>query len=85
MRGKVIGILAVYNKDDELPFDNWDIELLMSVAPQAAMALKNAWLHQNLIDSIDEVVATNRQLEDANKDIRTKIKELDRLKKKVSS
>ncbi len=85
MRGKVIGILAVYNKDDGLPFNNWDIELLMSVAPQAAMALKNAWLHQNLINSIDEVVATNRQLEDANKDIRTKIKELDRLKRKVSS
>ncbi len=85
IRGKTIGILSVHNKDDGLPFDNWDIELLTAVTPLAAIALKNAWLHQNLIESIDEVVATNRQLEVANKDIKAKIMELDRLKKKVSS
>lgn len=85
IRGKTIGILSVHNKDDGLPFDNWDIELLTAVTPLAAIALKNAWLHQNLIESIDEVVAMNRQLEAANKDIKAKIMELDRLKKKVSS
>ena len=53
------------------------------MTPQAAMAVKQAWLYQNLINSIDEVVETNKQLELANRDIREKIAELNRLKKGV--
>ncbi|UCG38400.1 MAG: GAF domain-containing protein, partial [bacterium] len=83
--GKVLGVLAVYNKQDGLPFDGWDREILEAVSPQASMAIKQAWLYQNLIKSIDEVVETNKQLEEANKEIREKIRELDRLKTKVAT
>ena len=83
--GKVLGVLAVYNKEDDLPFDDWDAEILEAVAPQASMAIKQAWLYQNLIKSIDEVVETNKQLEEANRDVREKVRELNRLKGKVST
>jgi GAF domain-containing protein len=82
---KVLGVIAFYNKEEELPFDAWDLEILHSVIPQASMAIKQAWLYQNLIKSIDDVVDTNKQLEDANREIKDKIRELERLKKKVSS
>ena len=83
--GKVLGVLVVYNKADDLSFDDWDAEILQTVAPQASMAIKQAWLYQNLIKSIDEVVETNKQLEDANREVREKVRELNRLKDKVST
>ncbi len=67
LKGNTIGILVVYDKEDELPFNDWDLEILTALAPHAAMGLKNAWLYQNLLDSIDEVVATNKQIEELNR------------------
>lgn len=81
---KVLGVLAVYNKEEDLPFDDWDKEILIAVSPPASMAIKQAWLYQNLIKSIDEVVETNKQLEDANKEVRQRVKELNWLKSKVA-
>lgn len=81
---KVLGVLVVYNKEDDLPFDDWDKEILKAVSPPASMAIKQAWLYQNLIKSIDEVVETNKQLEDANKEVRQRVKELNWLKGKVA-
>ncbi|MDT8395378.1 MAG: GAF domain-containing protein [bacterium] len=83
--GKVLGVIAVFNKEDGLPFDEWDAEILQTVAPQASMAIKQAWLYQNLIKNIDEVVETNKQLENANREVREKVRELDRLKSKVTT
>jgi GAF domain-containing protein/CheY-like chemotaxis protein len=82
---KVLGILAVYNKQENLPFDDWDREILKAVSPPASMAIKQAWLYQNLIKSIDEVVETNKQLEDANEEVRQRVKELNWLKSKVAT
>jgi len=81
---RVLGVLAVYNKEEGLPFDDWDREILTAVSPPASMAIKQAWLYQNLIKSIDEVVDTNRQLEEANKEVRQRVKELNWLKSKVA-
>ena len=81
---RVLGVLAVYNKEEGLPFDDWDREILTAVSPPASMAIKQAWLYQNLIKSIDEVVDTNRQLEEANREVRQRIKELNWLKGKVA-
>jgi len=81
---KVLGVLAVYNKEENLPFDDWDKEILEAVSPPASMAIKQAWLYQNLIKSIDEVVDTNKQLEEANQEVRQRVKELNWLKSKVA-
>lgn len=82
---KVLGVIAVYNKEENLPFDDWDREILEAVSPPASIAIKQAWLYQNLIKSIDEVVETNKQLEDANKEVRQRVKELNWLKSKVAT
>jgi GAF domain-containing protein/AmiR/NasT family two-component response regulator len=84
MKDKVLGLLVAYNKRDQQPFAQWDYELISAITPPASMAIKQAWLYQNLIKSIDEVVETNKQLELANRDIREKIEELNRLKKGVT-
>jgi GAF domain-containing protein len=84
LKESTVGIIVIYDKEDDLPFNSWDLEILTSLAPHAGMGLKNAWLYQNLLDSIDEVVATNKQLEAANRNIREQIDELNRLKDKVS-
>ena len=81
---KVLGVVAVYNKEENLPFDDWDREILEAVSPPASMAIKQAWLYQNLIKSIDEVVDTNKQLEEANQEVRQRVKELNWLKSKVA-
>ncbi|UCF88852.1 MAG: GAF domain-containing protein [bacterium] len=82
---KVLGVLAVYNKEENLTFDDWDKEILEAVSPPASMAIKQAWLYQNLIKSIDEVVETNKQLEEANQEVRQRVKELNWLKSKVAT
>ncbi len=82
--GKILGALAVYNKEGDLPFDDWDREILEAVSPQASMAIKQAWLYHNLIKSIDELVDTNKQLEEANREVRDKIREINRIKGKVA-
>jgi GAF domain-containing protein len=81
---KILGVVAVYNKEENLPFDDWDREILEAVSPPASMAIKQAWLYQNLIKSIDEVVDTNKQLEEANQEVRQRVKELNWLKSKVA-
>lgn len=84
LKGNTVGILLVYDKEDDLPLNSWDLEILTALAPHVGMGLKNAWLYQNLLDSIDEVVSTNKQLEAANRNIKEQIEELNRLKEKVS-
>jgi adenylate cyclase len=84
VNSKVLGILAVFNKEEGLSFNGWDREILEAVAPQASMAIKQAWLYQNLIKSIDDVIETNKQLEEANREIKAKISELNKIKMKVT-
>ncbi len=83
IKGKVQGALAVYNHLDGRPLGPFDIEVLETVAPQASMAIKNAWLYQNLLSSIDEVVAANTRLETAREEISAKTREINQLKKGI--
>ena len=48
--GKVIGVLEVLNKVDESGFNEQDLEVLMSLASTAAVAINNAKLHQAVLD-----------------------------------
>jgi len=48
IKDKPIGALQVLNKRSEAPFDRSDLELLMSMAQQVAVAMENATLYQRL-------------------------------------
>jgi GAF domain-containing protein/CheY-like chemotaxis protein len=84
VKGKVLGVLAVYNHLDGRPLGPFDLEVLEAMAPHASMAIKNAWLYQNLLSSIDEVVAANTRLESAREEISAKTREISQLKKRIS-
>jgi GAF domain-containing protein len=44
-KGKVIGVINVSNRRDGEPFDNRDLDLLLSIANQASIAIENARLY----------------------------------------
>jgi signal transduction histidine kinase len=46
VKGHIIGVLEVLNKMDEQPYDEDDVNLLVTMADQAAVAIENARLFQ---------------------------------------
>jgi PAS domain S-box-containing protein len=69
-KGEVLGVLSIYTKEEHA-FSNEEIELLMILAGQAAIAIHNAWLFQ-------KNESTNRQLE-------TNVRFLDKSLKQIGS
>ena len=42
----VIGVITLYDKVDNKPFDDYDVEIMRTLAEQAAVAIKNAQLYR---------------------------------------
>lgn len=55
VKGKTIGVLEVLNRIDDTPFNDEDVDVLSSLAAQAAVAIENARLFQQS-DLISEMV-----------------------------
>ena len=81
IKGKTLGVIRAANKKGKPGFSARDIEIMESIAAQSSIALKNAWLYKNLVSSLDEVAATNKELERVNMELKLKVKELELLKK----
>ena len=56
IRGKTIGVLEALNKRSEQGFDSEDLRLMTTTANQAAIAIENARLYQNLRDERDRIL-----------------------------
>ena len=82
IRDKTLGVIRAANKKGSPGFTARDLEIMEYIASQSSIALKNAWLYKNLVSSVDEVAATNKELERVNTQLKLKIKELELLKKK---
>jgi len=61
-KGEPIGVLEVLNKASEQQFDEQDTELLMALAGQAAVAIKNARLYRQVQEERDRIVALEEQV-----------------------
>lgn len=61
-KGEAIGVLEVLNKKSEQPFDNQDRDLLMALAGQAAVAIKNARLYRQVQEERDRIVALEEEV-----------------------
>ena len=61
-KGETIGVLEVLNKALEQPFDQQDTELLMALAGQAAVTIKNARLYRQVEEERDRIVALEEQV-----------------------
>jgi signal transduction histidine kinase len=55
-RGKTIGVLQVLNKRSQAGFDAEDLSLTIMAANQAAIAIENNQLYQNLRDEQDRII-----------------------------
>jgi signal transduction histidine kinase len=55
-RGKTIGVLEVLNKRGQASFDDEDMSLMITTASQAAIAIENNQLYQNLRDEKDRII-----------------------------
>ncbi|MBN1487214.1 MAG: GAF domain-containing protein [Anaerolineae bacterium] len=51
LRNRVIGVLEALNKLDSMPFDEQDVEILLTLASQAAVAIDNARMVKHLRDA----------------------------------
>jgi GAF domain-containing protein len=51
---KVLGVIAAYHKTEEYSYDKDHLQILYSMARQAAIALENARLYDNLEDRVQE-------------------------------
>jgi len=61
-KGEAIGVLEVLNKKSERPFDDQDADLLMALAGQAAVAIKNARLYRQVQEERDRIVALEEEV-----------------------
>ena len=61
-KGEAIGVLEVLNKTSDRPFDQQDADLLMAMAGQAAVAIKNARLYRQVQDERDRIVALEEEV-----------------------
>jgi len=62
IRGQTIGILEVLNKRDSKGFSEEDLQWLMNLAPQAAIAVENARLYQSLQKENQQVIAIHEEV-----------------------
>ena len=53
---KILGVIEVLNKRDGTPFEERDLEAVVSVANTAAMAIENTRLYQNLVEAYHTTV-----------------------------
>ncbi len=75
LRGEVVGVLEAMDKDGGAPFDAQDLDLLATIAEQAALLLENARLYAELQDRVDF----------ANTELRGAYRELSSEKAKVDT
>jgi CheY-like chemotaxis protein len=63
MKEYVVGLLKVVNKRGEGKFSKEDIEIVESIGYSILIATKIAWLHDNLIKSIDELARAETEID----------------------
>lgn len=63
MKEYVVGLLKVINKKNNKKFTKEDIEIVESLGYSITIATKIAWLHDNLIKSIDELARAETEID----------------------
>jgi|GEM_PF-904223 len=58
--GRVVGVMAVYSYVEEGAFDEEHLDLLFTIANQAAIAIENARLYQEIQRRLEELTFLNR-------------------------
>lgn len=70
MKNFPLGFLLFINLSDK---ESFDYETMQDICKLISVAFKNNWLYKNLCITADELVRVNRELEEANKNLISKI------------
>lgn len=62
IKGRVIGVLEVLNKYSDTGFDQEDLRLMSSIAAQAAIAIENARLYQQVRYERDHIILAQEEV-----------------------
>lgn len=62
IKGRIIGVLEVLNKYSGNGFDQEDIRLMSSIAAQAAIAIENARLYQQVRQERDQIIKAQEEV-----------------------
>jgi len=62
IKGKTIGVLEVLNKFSGNGFDQEDLQLALTMAAQAAIAIENARLYQSLREERDRIIEAQEEV-----------------------
>lgn len=62
IKGKTIGVLEVLNKYSGKGFDEEDLQILMTIAGQAAIAIENARLYYSLQQERDKIISAQEEV-----------------------
>lgn len=62
IKGEVIGVLQVLNRSSESGFDEEDLELLLTLASQASIAIETARLYRNLREERDRIIQIQEEV-----------------------
>ncbi len=62
VKGRVIGVLEVLNKYAESGFNQEDVQLMSAIAAQAAIAIENARLYQQLRQERDHIIKAQEEV-----------------------
>lgn len=84
VKNRIIGVVYLDNRIEEGMFDKGHLEMLSAFANQAAVAIDNAKLHENLIKSYDERFRLAQELHQQEK-IRLASEEANRMKSEFVS
>ncbi len=69
-KGKVIGVINVNNKADKGVFNQDDLDLLIALSNQAAMAIENSRLHERVRGKAEALEAANQELKKVSEEKR---------------
>src|SRR5690606_24682778 len=56
IKGRIIGVLQVLNKRSDIGFTREDLDLMRTLASQAAIAIENARLYRDLQEERDRII-----------------------------
>ncbi len=67
LKQKILGVIYVDNRVNSGVFNKGDLELLIALSNQSAIAIENAQLYEDLQKTLEELKASNRRLQEANR------------------
>lgn len=82
-KGKNLGYIFLENKNNKIPFNNYQKEVIQMLAAQAAISIDNANLYHKIIENNKQLEENKKTIEEKNKDILDSIRYARRIQEAI--